>query len=727
MLNAPEEAAQPRRLALATPNGTPGALVGKADEQPLLAQYWQIVDRWRWLVLASIAVALLIGAIFTVLATREYVATATLEISREADSAEGLSAEGSPPLGADREFYQTQYGLLRSKSLARRVATELDLITDERFINAFDVGDEGDLRPATRQEREARLKEAQEVLLENLTIDPTIESRLVDVSFASPDPVLSARIANAWAENFIQTSLERRFESASYAREFLEDRLDQLRGRLETGERSLVGYATQQGIVNLNSDASGTDEGSVQSVAANNLELLNAALAQATADRVAAQSRLGQISGDAQANPAVATMRRDRAALNAQLANMLVQFEPEYPAARALQSQIDSLDAAIAQEERRMGAGAREEYQSALQRESALGSRVENLKQEVLDLRRRGIQYNILQRDVDTSRELYQALLQRYKEIGIAGGIGRNNIAIVDQAAAPDSPSSPKPLLNMILALILGAGAGVALAFGLHQLDEGITDPEKIPEHLGVPSFGNIPRSSDDVVESLLDPKSELSEAYMALRTSLEFSTPAGIPRNFFITSSRSGEGKSTTALGLAVVIARLGSRVLLVDSDVRSPSVHHLLQIENTHGLSGYLTGQDEFAAIVRTTQLKNLSVVSAGPQPPNAAELLAGDGITRLLEQAERHFDYVVIDAPPVLGLADAPLLGGKIDAGIFVIQAGATKTRVAQRAINRLWATQTRLLGAVLTMFEPKFSAYNYGDVYGYSYGADKARSA
>ena len=393
-----------------------------------------------------------------------------------------------------------------------------------------------------------------------------------------------------------------------------------------------------------------------RSLVADDLAALNRELASATAARVQAQSRLrtaGASAPEALDNQAITGLRQRRAELAGEYARMLVQFEPEYPPARALQEQIQQLDAAITREESRVGQTIRGHYESTVQREQDLRARVNALKEGVLDSRRRSIQYNIYQREVETNRELYNALLQRYKEIGVAGGVGVNNISIVDRAQLPERPSSPQLVLNLLIALLLGTLVGAGAAFALEQIDQGISDPADVERLVGLPLLGTVPKVYDaNPSEELLDRKSILSEAYVSLQTNLSFSTDHGIPRSLAITSSRPAEGKTTTSMALAIAIARNGRRVLIVDADMRSPSLQEAFGIANERGFSNYLSGSDDLNQLVQPTSIPNLSVMTAGPHPPSAPELVSSQRWNQLIGLLQEQIDIVIFDAPPVLG---------------------------------------------------------------------------
>ena len=668
--------------------------------------------------------------------TPQYTAVSTIEISREADQVTNIEGVERETSVADQEFYQTQYGLLRARSLAERVAAELGVVDRPEFFEMFrsDGADDpafeisnGRYRAEGRAERQ---REAAKILLDQVGIEPTRLSRLVDISFTSPDAQFSAQVANAWAENFIEINLERKVQSTSYGRTALQRQLAEYKDRLDESQRQLVTYASNQEIINLPSQAVG--DGSTtqeRSIVVDNLAALNSALNEATADRIAAEARFRQAGGsgssaEALSNYAINNLRQKRAELESEYQELMVRFEPGYPQAQSLQSRIGELSRAIEREESRVSASVQAEYRQALAREQALQQRVSALKSDYLDLRRRSIQYNIFQQEVDTNRALYDGLLQRFKEIGVAAGVGVNNVAIVDTAAVPELPSSPRLLLNLAISILAGFGLGAALAFALEQLDEAIADPSEVEHRLGLPLLGSVPKVDDGGTprDALLDRKSELVDAYIAVQTNLAFTTERGVPRSFSVTSTRPAEGKSTTSLALATMLARSGKRVILIDGDMRSPSVHHLGNVGHDHGVSNFLAGDDNYESSIFHMDDLNLDAMSAGPIPPNAAELLTGTRMRQLIDRLHENYDHVVVDSPPVMGLADAPLIAGHVDGVIYAVESHGIRSSQVKTALSRLAAVRTRICGAVLTKFEARKAHYGYGYEYGYGYGRD-----
>lgn len=724
---APVEFSAPR-----TGNGDrPSLVVREVQENSTLVRYARIARRWKWVIIGAIAAGAAVALIITFLMTRQYSATAQIEIDRE--EARIVNVQGvQPEVGSvDLEFYQTQYGLLKSRALATRVAQELALADNRAFLDAHEISDTPgtsaserplDNSPAARQ---ARLARVTALLLDRVSISPMRASRLVDITYTDPDPQVAARIANAWAQLFIRSNLDRRWEATRYARDFLERRLEEQRRFLNDSERALVGYAANQRIINVNTPT-GQGVTGERPITADDLVAYNNALAEARTQRIQAESVLrgGGATTAGLADPTLSALRQRRAEVAAEHARLLTQFESGYPPVQALASQLQQIDRSIAAEEGRVTSSLRSQVRQATAREQELATRVEGLKDSLIDLRRRSIQYNILQRDVDTNRTQYDALLQRYKEVGISGAASTNNISIVDTARVPDRPSSPRPLINLLLGILLGGGLGAALAFALEQIDEAITDPGEMENLLAVSNLGVVPKvDTDDPLDVLQDRRSALTEAYLTIRTNLQFATPHGVPRSLMITSTHAGEGKSTTALALAIVLARQSLRVVVVDSDLRSPSLHHRLDIGNEKGLSNVLSGNARWDEVVQTTKLEGVKAITAGPHPPNSADLLSGPGLGALFADLMANFDHVIFDAPPMLGLADAPLVASKAGGVVYVVESFGVQSRSAKIALNRLRNSGAHVLGAVLTKFESKKANYGYGYDYGYGYGAEQ----
>jgi polysaccharide biosynthesis transport protein len=703
-----------------------------AERVPPIRRLIRAASRWRSVLLGGVALGALGGILITALMTREYASTARLEITRDTDKVVDIDSVERDTSVADQEFYQTQYGLLQTKALAERVARELGLEDDPAALKMFghqELLENGRATLLSPAKRAHRVEVMGKALLEHVGIAPVRGSRLVDVTAITPDPALSQRIAQSWSRLFIETNLERRYGASDYARKFLENRLEEMRGKLEDSERKAVAFAASQGIIMLPTQTAGSGKDGApstgdRSLVSDDLVSLNNELALATAQRMQAQSRLTRrpdATAGALDNNAIARMREERAQDQSEYAKMLQQFEPKYPPALALQAQIRSLDSAIGAEEERVGTSISQDYQSAVARERMLGARVNALKGNLTDLRQRSIQYNIYQRDADTNRELYNALLQRYKEIGVAGGVEKNNVTVVDEPKLADRPSSPKLAINLLLAMFFGGLGGMGLAAGLDQIDEGIGDPAETEAKLGHPLLGTVPRVKRETpLEAFENPRSPLVEAYLAIEAALELSTSRGTPKSLAVTSTRPREGKSITAFALARSLARAKRNVVLIDADLRAPSVHRLFALDNNvPGVSNFLAGSDDVETIVRSTPQEGLSVITAGPHPPNAADLLTGTRLSDLIHRLEERFDHVIVDASPVIGLADAPLVAAAVEGVIYVVEARAIQAGAARRALQRLETAQANVVGIVLTKFEPRHAHLGYGYGYGFDY--------
>ena len=696
---------------------------------PQLEQYWRAARNRLPGIAVIVAACLVIGIVITLLMSPQYTSEARIEISRKQDNVTNVEGVKSEELGQDLEFYQTQYALLEARSLAERVARDLKLITDKSFFNRFgvDVEEEGlfassDRRSPDSSKRSARLALAAEILLDNMVVEPIRGSSLVDIKFTSPDPRFSAQVANSWVEQFVASTMDRRFASTADARDFLERRLEELRQRLEDSERRLVTYASSKAIVTLSGNIGASGETGVQrTLVAADLEALNTALAEATSARIVAESQIRQRNGTSQSslsNAAISGIRQSRAEVAAERAKLLTQFEPEYPTVKALTSQLEALDESIAQEELRVQSSINTGYVEALQREAELQRKVEELKSRFQIQRRDSIQYNIYQREVETNRELYEALLQRFKEIGVAG-VGNNNIAVVDRAQIPDEPSSPNLPFNILLSLIAGIALSGGYVFALEQIDQSLKDPADVKNFLGLSPLGVVPQvDKEDILASLHDKKSVASEAYFSIGTSLSFLTDHGVPKSILLTSTRPNEGKSTSAIAIAEVLARMGHKTLLIDADMRNPSVHQFAKIQNETGFSNYLTGHTNISELITPSANPNLVYMTAGPIPPNAAELLSGSTAKNLIQELSNAFEHVVIDGPPVLGLADAPLLARAVEGVIYTIEANGAKMRSVQTALRRIEAANATVFGAIVTKLDSRNAEYGYG--YSYSYG-------
>jgi capsular exopolysaccharide synthesis family protein len=674
----------------------------------------RIIHHWRWLVVGGVALGLVGAVIFSLLTTPIYRAWVTLEANPPTVSvSDEQSREHDATTVNSYDFVATQVGLLSSKSVAERTAQELNLANNPSVVT-------GDV------DASKRLRTATAVVANGLKVIAPDQGTLIKFSYDSPSPQLAAMVANGVADSFINTALQRRYEASAYARNFLERQIAKTRSDLEGSERSLTAYAQAQGIISTGVGADGKPAvGDANSLQGESLITINKALDDATARRVAAEGAYRQALATGPTSDVTTStlpLRQQLATLQAEYQQKRTFMKPEHPEMLSLKAQIDELNKQIASASGQMSSGHTNtllaDYRAA---ENALRARVGQLKGEVLDLRGRSIQYNILQREVDTNRALYDALLQRYKEIGVAGGVGMAPVSIVDRADAPTFPYKPNLFMNLMMGLGAGLLAGIGGAVGFEFLTDTIKTREDVRSKLRLPCLGAVPKTAarDTFIEDLKNPASIVSEAYSAIVAALRFSTEAGMPKILLVTSTQSGEGKSSTALALAQNFARREKSVLLIDADLRKPAFK---AATDKVGLSKLLTTDDPIRDHVLETQHSNLWLLSSGPVPPNPADLLSTGRIRKIIAEADEQFDLIVIDGPPTLGLADSPLLAAAAGNVLFVVESGKTRTRAAIEALNRLEATGTHVLGATLTKAAAGggygYSRYGYG--YGYAYG-------
>ncbi len=673
----------------------------------------RVLQNWRWLVLGSVVLGLVGAIAATLMTTPVYRAWVTLEANPPTVAVnEEQSRERETSVTNSYDFVATQAELLSSKTVAQRTVQELNLANNS------------DVAPLSL-DPSSRLRIATGQVQGGLKVIKPEEGQIIKFSYDSTSPQLAAMIANGIADSFINASLQRRYEASAYARNFLERQISKTRGDLENSERALVAYAQAQGIITTSTGADGEPAGDDSaSLQGESLVTLNKALADATARRVAAEGayRQARTTGPtAEVTAGTQLLRQQRAQLEADYQQKLTFMKPDHPDMLSLRSQINELDRQIARESDQMSFGRTNtllsEYRAALSAEHALQARVGQLKGAVLNLRGRSIQYNILQRDVDTNRSLYDALLQRFKEIGVAGGIGLAPVSIVDRADTPTFPFKPNIFLNLIAGLGIGLFAGLAGAVGLEFLNDTIKTREDVRSKLNLACLGMVPTTGkNSFVEQLKNPASVISEAYSAVVAALRFSTDAGMPKVLYVTSTQPTEGKSSTALAVAQNCARREQSVLLIDGDLRKPAFR---AANDRVGLSKLLTTEDSIDEHVVLTQHPGLWLLPSGPVPPNPADLLSTGRMRKVIGEATERFDLIVIDGPPTLGLADSPLLSAAASTILFVVESGKTRTRAAIEALNRLEATGAHVLGAVLTKASGVAFGYR-GDRYGYGYG-------
>ena len=713
---------QSRGLQHATAPNIFGAAESTSDgaSQITTREALRVLGKWRWLIAAIVGAAMIVGVVSTMLTAKRYRATAQVELAlQEVNLGPGKDGQGSESqVMRDPQFMGTQIGLLRSRDLAERVARSLDSASRAKFApNTTD--------PA------AQIASAAGAIAGGLRIDVLTGSRLINITYESGDAALASTVANSVADNYIASNLERKYESSAFARKFLEQRLTQTKAALEKSEREMVEYAGREKIVMVGggADKGGGNASAGESLEGSTLTSLNEALATAQAERIAAEQKYrseGASAGQSAAitSSAVGNLKGERAKLQVDYQEKLGTFKPEYPEMVALKTRIRELDQQIARAQGEISGSVTNsyagEYRAALGRESQLRARVGQLTTGVLDLRNRQIKYNILSREVETNRSLYDGLLQRFKQVSVAGGVGASQVSIVDRALPPGGPFAPNLRNNLLISLVVGFLIGAGVAFAIEFIDDTIKNPDDMRNRLHLTLLGVVPSVAKGMtmLEALDDPSSAQSEAYLSTRTAIKFTTSGGAPKSLLVTSSQAAEGKSSSCFAIARGFARLGQSVLLIDADMRKPSFSVPAGSEGG-GLSALLASNDDLRSHITQTSIPNLFLVPSGPIPPNPVELLGGMRLREVLAEAEGMFDIVIFDSPPVMGLADAPLLASVVDASIFVVQAGRIRRPAALRALARLEQAGARIVGGVITKFDLKGASYGYGYGYGYGY--------
>jgi capsular exopolysaccharide synthesis family protein len=660
-----------------------------------------LLARWYW-ILAAAALGLAAALAISLTIVPLYRTAATLELNPPSVPimAAGPTDQAMNYPSNDWQFLPTQLGLMKSRDLAKRVVEDLGL--------AQDRGDK-----PTGQALSERIENEAGQLAAGIGVSLVPDSRLVELSYTSASAQDAAKIVNAYANAFIQGSIDRRFESTANTREFLADQLEVTRTKLNQSERAMVDYARANNIIMPG--ASGEDGSAAASLTATSLVSLNGALAVAQQRRIATEQRYRQAGSISENQSATASLRSEKAGLEAEYREKATFLGEDYPDMVRLRARINSLDQAIRNASGSASSGLGAEFRAALAEESALRARVQQLSGSVLAEQELSAESNVLQREIDTQQSLYQALLDQYNQIGVVEGVGAPAAIIVDNARIPTVPYTPNIPRNLILGLILGLGIGAAAAIGYEMLTDLIKTDDDVREKLKQSLLGTIPKlgRGEDLTDEVMDPKSPISEAYGSLLTTLLFSTSQGLPKVFTVTSSSEAEGKSTTSLVLAKRLATAGKKVILIDGDMRRPSF--FFEGRDDVGLSQLLTGDREPSDHILRTQTTGLFVLPSGPIPPNPSMLLNSPEMRELIVHLRALSDHVIIDCPPTLGFSDSSLLGSVSDGTILIVESGKTRRRTTLDAIRQLQAAGNKVLGVVLTKC-PK-SSLSYGYNYGY----------
>lgn len=679
----------------------------------------RVLRKWWWLIALCIIGITSATAYIVNNMTPIYRSTSLLEVKQQERKI--IDVGEIEDVIADKDFFTTQVELLKSEKLIEDVVENLNLLSDPYFFNPEDP------TWATKP-REDKFRNVVEVFKGNLGVAPVGRSRLIQVSFEHADPDKAALITNSLTDSFINNSVSRKFNATAYARDFLETRLAAVKLSLEDAERNLVQYASANNIINTGRDESQDSSGSLDmaSLIALDSELTLARTARVQAEQKYRQSLNNNFAVDVLSSPSIKELNAQRIRLESEYKDKQSVFKPSFPEMIELKSRIELFDEEIARETSAIVESRRSEMKAEFDlakiREQDLQSRVSGLKGSVNDVRSKSIDYNILKRQVETERAQYDALLQRLKEVSLTDDIGDGLVQVVDPAKAARLPFKPNKLQSLLIALLFSSALGFSIAFLLDILDDRIKSPDDVKSKLNQTIMGVIPivEKGADITENLKNSQTAISEAYASLRTNIQYSGPNGGPRVLQITSTRPSEGKSVSSLGLSLRFAGVQDRILLIDADMRRPTFSP--GDSGALGLSGVLTADVPFEDHILQTHFNNLHLMTSGISVPNPSELLSSTRFDELLEFARDNYDYIVIDSPPVLGLADAPVIGAKVDATILVVEANQLRTPAVRLTIERLGSSGTKILGILLSKYSAPTAGYM--DYYSYSYGKASA---
>ena len=716
-------------------------------EEVHLRDYLNVIIRRKWLIIGFLGLTFISTLIFTLASQKIYKASTSIEVTSRDQKVTKFEEVVSAEFGA-REFYETQVEMLSNNALALRVIEKLRLGEDPVVMETLYGSGEpgvvsrikGFLVSLVTKGKEKKYKiplVAEEALKQqallgfigsNLVASPSRNSTLINISFTSPDRQLSQNVVNTFAQEFIHWRMEKKLEASQLARDFLMKQIDRAKINLENAEEELNRFAKQAGIVSLDSKLNSVYR---------QLEELNSALAVAETDLIGKKAVYRQAEKDGPSHlpqvlesELVADLKAKYATLRSECDDLNVTFHDDYPAVKALKVRMTSIADRISSEEEKVFLAMENEYMAALKKSQAMKARVYEQKKLAMDLNERATQYKIMDREVETNKGIYQSLLERTKEIESMAGVSSSNINILDHALLPIFPFKPNVKMNLLLAMITGLIGGIGCAFLLEYFADTITDPDEIPDRFQIPILGVAPLVKENCYPAertfTSDPRACLSEALRTTKTSIQLSGVGSNAKSFLLTSTIKGEGKTTLAINLAQAFAGAGEKVIFIDADMRMPSAHKFLGLEDTvsdRGLSSLLAGVDDKNAICKT-DIANLFFIPAGPVPPNPVELLASNRFAKLMGQVGRHYDRIIVDGPPYQGFADTLVLSQHVGGVVLVCSMGET-TRDALRHFKKsILNVRGTILGCIINKvnFSRRYGYHSYYSYYNYDYAQD-----
>jgi succinoglycan biosynthesis transport protein ExoP len=723
------------------------------EEGTQFTEIWELIKKRRMIVYYFAGFILLAALIRVQLQTPLFMASGTLLIEKEGRDQMNLLNQYSP-YDPDfmNEYLNTQIRVLTSRSLARKVIAELDKLPGKEKKPAPKPGS---LRQVLQGDKEAPDAEAQMAgavsgFLDRLGVNNITDTRLLEVSYVSPDPKMAAHSVNTLFDKFIEFNLEMKAEATQQAAEFLTAQIEEMRRNLAQKEQELQEYGKRKELYYIR----GEDSTVVQK-----LSDLNGAYTAAQIERVNREATYRELKGKAydnysevRASNLITSLKQEYSTKESEYKRKSQIFQDSYPEMQRLKSQLEGLQKRINEETadiaRKVLNQVEADYQAALKKENYLMEMLNQQKGTVVSSNSNAIYYNSLKIEVENMRSLLDFLTRKQKESMLTSrleGLNTSNIKIVDPAEIPARPFSPNKQRTLLLALMLGIGGGIFLIFALNYLDNTVKSPEEVEKLLHLPALGFIPAVGAKASQSyyshyysdrkkqqfeqkikevelvnLKEPESTFAEHYRNIRTSLLLSTPDQPPKVFVVTSALPQEGKTVTAINLAVAFTQLGKKVLILDCDLRRPRVHKIFRIKNTAGVTSFLVGRSRIEDIIyRFPGEPNLHVLPSGPIPPNPVELIISKGMKDVIAGLRQHYDFIFIDAPPLMGIQDAILLGDLADGLLLVAWGGKTPRKVIEKAKAEIEKFNIRLLGVILNKVNMRRFAYAYSS-YSYKYG-------
>jgi len=688
-----------------------------------LKEFLNIISQYKKLIISIALTTMLLTLILTLMMKPIYRAHATIKVERYAanPSVQMLNAETSR---SDRDFFETQVQLLQTKTLANRVIMGLGL-DKQKDTTGFVYNLKKLFKAENSNPARQNLSDTEELFLKNLIVQPINNSQLLSISYDSTSPELASDITNSIANTFVQQNLERRFDAASTYKKYVSENIEVTKKSLDDAERRLNEYAKDNNIVQ---DADG------QSASGYTLKKQAEELVLAEKERIEAEAAYSSYLNNPDDTPS--SINDDPYILS--LKKAASRLETKYQSyknrttrtPRRLRKQIDEVLAQIDAETETIKSSFRNRLLEAQQKEKVQRAQLAKLREGALNVQSKNTSYSRLLREVEINQLAYNQQLEQLMAVNIASNVSTNNISIIDAATTPTKKFKPSLKTNLAFGLILGSLLGLGIAFIREFMDDSIKTTKLLEQTTGLAVLSQLPnlKKLDPkklALQTALEPHSALAESVRSLRTSLRFSTQNGAPKTTYITSSVAGEGKSTLALNLATAYAQTDKKVLLIDADLRKPSIQFLLELNSSTenganpGLTNYLTSSDMVnSEVIQSCVVEGLDVITSGPTPPDPVELLSGPRMIELIESNANIYDHIIIDGPPVLGLADSLVIANLVDATIITVEAGKTKKSALLGSLKRLERANANMLGTVLTRVGPQNNPDYNLDYYTYS---------